>query len=111
MNSIRNHVQLIGHIGQDPEVKLLESGKKMARISLATNEVYRAKSGDKITDTTWHNVVAWDKTADIVESYLKKGKEVVIQGKLANRSWENKEGKKQYATEIIASEILLIGKA
>jgi single-strand DNA-binding protein len=82
MNALRNKVQLIGNLGATPEIKTLDSGKKMARFSIATNENYRNAKGEKVTETQWHNVVAWGKVADIAEKYLTKGKEVVIEGKL-----------------------------
>lgn len=76
MSTLKNHVQLIGNVGQEPTITTLESGKKVARFSLATNEYYKDKKGEKQTDTNWHTVVAWGKTAEIVEKYVEKGKEV-----------------------------------
>ncbi len=110
MNAIRNKVQLIGNLGQDPEVIDLENGGKLAKFSIATNETYKNSAGEKVTDTQWHNVVAWGKTAEIAESYLSKGKEVAIEGKLIHRSYENKEGEKRYVTEVRCSELLMLGK-
>ncbi len=110
MNALRNKVQLIGNLGNDPEIVTLESGNKLAKFSIATNETYKNAKGEKVTDTQWHNVVAWGKTAELVESYLTKGKEVAIEGKLTNRSYETKEGEKRYVTEVKCNEILLIGK-
>ena len=110
MNALKNRVQLIGHLGQDPEVLTLESGKKLAKFSLATNDYYYNKSGDKIEDTQWHNIVAWGKTADIIEKYVNKGQEVAIDGKLTSRSYEDKEGLKRYVTEIVCKEFLMLGK-
>ena len=81
MNALRNKVTLIGHLGNAPEIRSLESGKKMAKFSLATNETYRNAKGEKVTETQWHNLVAWGKTAEIAEKYLTKGKEVAIEGK------------------------------
>ena len=109
MNNLRNKVQLIGNLGSDPEVKHLESGKVQAKISIATNENYTNKEGEKITDTQWHNLVAWGKTAEIAEKYLKKGSEIAIEGKLSNRSYEDKEGVKKYVTEVVLNEILMLG--
>ena len=94
MNSLRNKVQLIGNLGNDPEIVLLENGSKLAKFSIATNESYKNAEGEKVTDTQWHNIVAWGKTAEIVENYLIKGKEVAIEGKLVSRSYETKEGEK-----------------
>jgi single-strand DNA-binding protein len=110
MNSLRNKVQLIGNLGNDPEIINLESGKTLAKFSVATNESYKNANGEKITDTQWHNVVAWGKTATIVEKYLMKGKEVAVEGKLTSRSYETKEGDKRYVTEIVCNELLMLGK-
>jgi len=110
MNSLRNKVQLIGNLGNDPEIINLESGKTLAKFSVATNESYKNASGEKITDTQWHNVVAWGKTAQIIEKYVTKGKEVAIEGKLTSRSYETKEGEKRYVTEVVCSELLMLGK-
>ena len=109
MNTLRNKVQLIGNLGNNPEVITLESGKKLAKFSIATNDSYRNASGEKITDTQWHNVIAWNKTAEIVEKYLTKGNEVAVEGKLTSRSYENKEGVKKYITEIVVNELLMLG--
>ena len=109
MNSLKNKVQLIGNLGANPEIITLESGKKMAKFSIATNETYKNSRGEKVKDTQWHNVVVWDKTAEIVEKYLSKGNEVAIEGKLVNRNFEDKEGNKRYVTEILVSELLMLG--
>ena len=105
---LRNKVQLIGHTGNDPEIINLESGKKLAKLFLATSETYKNDKGEKVTETQWHNVVAWGKTADIIEKYVPKGKEVVIGGKLTHRSFEDKNGDKRYVTEIVANDLLLL---
>tara|TARA_R110002049_G_scaffold304060_4_gene498959 strand:+ start:8302 stop:8637 length:336 start_codon:yes stop_codon:yes gene_type:complete len=110
MNALRNKVQLIGNLGNDPEIINLDGGKKLAKFSIATNESYKNAAGEKVTDTQWHNVVAWGKTAEIVENYLTKGKEIALEGKLVNRSYETKEGEKRYITEINCSELLMLGK-
>jgi single-strand DNA-binding protein len=110
MNTLRNKVQLIGNLGNDPEIINLESGKTLAKFSIATNESYTNNKGEKITDTQWHNVVAWGKTAQIIEKYVTKGKEVAIEGKLTNRSYETKEGEKRYITEIVCNELMMLGK-
>ncbi|WP_425076258.1 single-stranded DNA-binding protein [Psychroserpens sp. S379A] len=109
MNTLRNKVQLIGNLGNDPEIVNLESGRLLAKFSIATNESYKNAQGEKITDTQWHNVVAWGKTAEIVEKYVTKGKEVAIEGKLTTRAWDDKEGNKRYTTEIVCNELLLLG--
>jgi single-strand DNA-binding protein len=109
MYALKNKVQLIGNLGGKPEVKNTENGKKLVRFSMATNEVYRNANGEKVTETQWHNLVAWGKVADIVEKYLDKGKEVAIEGKLINRSYTDKEGNKKYITEIQVNELLMLG--
>lgn len=110
MNSLRNSVRLIGNLGSAPEVKNLDNGNKVARIALATNETYNNAKGEKVTETTWHNLVAWGKTAEIAEKYLDKGKEVAIEGKLTSRSYTTKEGEKKYITEIVINEFLMLDK-
>ena len=110
MNTLRNKVQLIGNLGNDPEIINLESGKTLAKFTIATNESYKNASGEKITDTQWHNIVAWGKTAQIIEKYVTKGKEVAIEGKLTSRSYEDKEGNKRYITEIVCNELLMLSK-
>ena len=110
MNTLRNKVQLIGHVGNAPEIVNLESGKKLAKFSIATNESYKNAKGEKITDTQWHNVVAWGKTAELIENYVPKGKEVGVEGKLTSRTYEDKDGVKRYITEVVCNEILLLGK-
>lgn len=109
MYALKNKVQLIGNLGKAPEIKTLESGKKMARFTMATNESYRNAKGEKITDTQWHNLVAWGKVAEIAEKFLVKGKEVAIEGKLVSRSYNDKEGQKKQVTEIQVNELLLLG--
>lgn len=109
MYALKNKVQLIGNLGNAPEVKTLESGKKMARFSVATSENYRNAKGEKVTETQWHNLVAWGKVAEIAEKYLAKGKEVAIEGKLISRSYNDKDGNKKYITEIQVNELLLLG--
>lgn len=110
MNTLKNKVQLIGNLGNDPEIINTESGEKLAKFSMATNETYKNKKGEKITNTQWHNIIAWGKTAEIIEKYVTKGKEVLIEGKLVSRSYETKEGEKRYITEIVCNQILMLGK-
>lgn len=110
MNALKNKVQLIGNLGQDPEIVTMENGTKLAKFSLATTESYKNAKGEKVDDTQWHNIVAWGKTAEIVESYLTKGKQVAVEGKLTHRSYETKEGEKRYITEIRCNELLMLGK-
>ncbi len=110
MNALRNSVQLIGNLGQDPEIITLENGSKLAKFSMATTDSYKNTQGEKVEETQWHNIVVWGKTADIVENYLTKGKQVAIEGKLMHRSYENKQGEKRYITEIKCNELLMLGK-
>jgi single-strand DNA-binding protein len=110
MYALKNKVQLIGNLGNVPEIKTMEGGKKLVRFSVATNEVYRNAKGEKVTETQWHTLVAWGKVADIVEKYLSKGSEVAIEGKLLNRSYTDKQGVKKYITEVQVAEVLLLGE-
>ena len=109
MNALKNKVQLIGNLGNAPEIKNTDSGKKLARFSIATNETFHNTKGEKVTETTWHNLVAWGKLADIAEKYLHKGTEVVIEGKLINRSYNDKSGNKKNISEVQVNEMLLLG--
>ena len=109
MSTLRNKVQLIGNLGNNPEIITLDSDKKLAKFSIATNESYKNANGEKVTDTQWHNIVAWNKTAEIIERYLQKGSEVAIEGKLTSRNYETKEGEKRYVTEIVCNELLMLG--
>ncbi|MCC6256987.1 MAG: single-stranded DNA-binding protein [Chitinophagaceae bacterium] len=109
MNALRNKVQLIGNLGQTPEIRTTDSGKKLAKFSMATIEVYRSSTGEKVQETQWHNVVAWDKVAEIVEKHLNKGTEVAIEGKLIHRNYTDKDGNKKYVTEVQVNELLLLG--
>ena len=108
MTSLRNSVHLIGRLGNDPETVTFNNGKMLARFSLATSEVYRNNEGEKVQETQWHNIVAWGKNAEIAEKYLKKGKEIALEGKLTNRSWEDKKGEKHYITEIVVNQVLML---
>ena len=109
MNAIRNTVQLIGRLGQDPEIVNFPDGNKMAKFSMATYDSYKDKCGAKVERTYWHNVVVRANLVQIVEKYVTKGKEIAIEGKLTNRSWNDKDGKKRYMTEIDCNELLLLG--
>lgn len=108
MISLKNNVQLIGRLGNEPKVRTFEGGKKMATFSLATNEPYTNAKGEKVENTQWHNVVVWGNKVDAVENYLKKGNEISMNGKLINRSYE-KEGEKKHITEITMNAFLMIG--
>ena len=111
MYAIRNKVQLIGNLGQLPEIRTTENGKKVARFSIATNDTYRNSAGEKITETSWHNVVAWGKLAEIAEKFLTKGKEVAVEGKLVHRNYTDKNGIKRNVTEVVLNELLMLGSA
>ncbi|MBL4879704.1 MAG: single-stranded DNA-binding protein [Oleispira sp.] len=111
MSSIKNHVQLVGNVGGKPTITNLESGKKVARFSLATNEHYKNAKGEKQTDTNWHTVVAWGKTAEIIEKFVSKGKEIGIVGKLKTRNYTTDDGNERYVTEVEANEIVLLGSS
>jgi len=108
MNTLKNRVQLIGNLGNDPEIKTFDGGKSLARFSMATSESYKNDKGEKITETQWHNIVSWNGSAKFAEKYLKKGSYVAIEGKLTSRSWDDKDGNKHYMTEVVANEILLL---
>ena len=108
MKSMNNRVQLIGRLGADPELKTFGNDSKMARINVATSERIKDKDGNYADQTQWHNVIAWGKLADLVNDYLKKGSELCLEGKLNNRSYEDKEGKKQYVTEIVMHEMKML---
>jgi single-strand DNA-binding protein len=109
MNTLRNSVRLVGNLGMDPEVKSFENNRKLAKVSIATNETYKNDKGEKITDTQWHNLVAWGSQAKFAEDFLKKGDEIAIEGKLSSRSYVDKDGNKKYITEIVVNEFLKLG--
>jgi single-strand DNA-binding protein len=109
MNKLRNRVQLIGNLGNAPDARTTETGKKLVRFSVATNEVYTGRTGRKETATTWHNIIAWGNLAEIAEKFLVKGKEVCIEGKLVNRNYVDKDGITRYVSEVQAVELLMIG--
>lgn len=109
MNALRNRVQLIGNAGKDPEIKTFEGGRKLATVSIATSESYTNDKGEKVTDTQWHNLVAWGKTAEIIEKYVVKGNQFAVEGKLTHRNYDDKNGEKRYVTEVVVSEVLLLG--
>jgi single-strand DNA-binding protein len=111
MMNIKNHVQLIGHLGAAPEMKTLDNGGKLARFSVALNETYTNKKGEKVVNTQWHNIVAWGGLATIAERILQKGTHVTVDGKLVSRSYTDKEGVKRNTTEIVANELLVLNHA
>lgn len=105
-----NRVCLIGNLGKDPEIRSIPSGSKVASFSIATTESYTGKDGNKQDKTEWHNIVLWRGLADIAEKYLRKGSQVYIEGKLQTRSWDDKDGQKRYITEIVAENLVMLGK-
>lgn len=106
---MRNRVQLIGNLGSAPELKEFNGNGKMARVSIATNERYKNAKGDYVTETTWHNLVIWGKQAESAVKYFRKGAEVAIEGKIVNRSYEDKDGSKKYVSEVHVSDFVLLG--
>ena len=110
MNNLKNRVQLIGNLGMTPEIMDFDGGKKKAKFSIATNETYRNNKGELVEETQWHNIVAWGKNASVIETYLQKGSEVCIAGKLTSRSWEDADGNKRFITEVILQELMMLGK-
>ena len=109
MNTLKNSVRLVGNLGMDPEVKSFDNNRMLAKISIATNESYKNDKGEKITDTQWHNLVLWGAQAKLAEDLLKKGDEIAIEGKLASRSYVDKDGNKHYVTEVVVNEFLKVG--
>jgi single-strand DNA-binding protein len=107
MMNIKNHVQLIGRLGANPEVKILDNGTKLARFAVAVTETYTTKKGEKVNDVQWHSIVAWGSLANIAERLLFKGTQVTIDGKLFNRSFVGKDGQKRQVTEIVANELFV----
>jgi single-strand DNA-binding protein len=110
MSNLRNSVRLVGHLGNEPEIKTTANNKKLAKVSIATNSAYKNDKGEKIEETQWHNLVMWDKNAVLAEKYLRKGSEIGIEGKLSSRSYTDSTGAKKYITEIIVNEVLLLNK-
>jgi len=110
MNTLRNRVQLIGNLGTAPEIKTIAGNRKVAKLVIATNETYKNQKGEKVTETTWHNLTAWGNNAEFAEKYLEKGVEIAIDGKLKNNSYTDKDGNKRYATEIVVNEFMMMNK-
>jgi len=108
MNNLRNSVSLLGHAGKAPELTLLESGQQVAKVSMATNESYKNKAGEKVTDTQWHNLVAWGKKAEALHNLVKKGSQISISGRIVYRLYEDGNGVKRTITEIVINEFLVV---
>lgn len=109
MKSLRNRVTLIGRLGKEPEVRTIDGNRKFVKMTLATNDDYINKQGEKVKDTQWHNLIVWGSLCDTCEKYLTKGKEVAIEGKITYRYWDDKEGKTHNLTEINVTDLLMIG--
>lgn len=107
--SLRNRITLIGRTGKEVEIVNFDNGM-LAKVSLATSDHYTNAKGEKIEDTQWHNLVAYGKTAEIMQKYVQKGKEIAVEGKLTYRNYEDKEGQKRYLTEIKVDEVILLEK-
>ncbi len=105
-----NKAILIGNVGKDPEIRHLEGGTSVARFTLATSETYKNKTGEMVTNTEWHNIVAWRQLADVAEKFIKKGKQIYVEGKITNRQYDDKDGNKRYITEVVADNIRLLGR-
>lgn len=110
MNTLRNTVSLIGHLGKDPEIKEFGDNNSVTRFSMATNESYKNKDNEWVENTTWHNVVAWGPKASLCMQLLKKGSLIALEGKLVNDSYETKEGETRYKTEITLREFMVLDK-
>ena len=110
MYSLNNKVQLIGHLGHDPEIKTTKTGKKWTRLRLATNESYRDENGLKVSETQWHSLIAWGKVAEIAEKRMRKGSEVAVEGKLVNSSYTDKQGVKRFSTEVRINDVKVFGE-
>ena len=108
MNNLKNRVNLIGNLGMDPQVREIGNGRKVARFTIATSETYRNSKGDKVTETQWHNIVAWGSQATFAERYLEKGQQVAVEGKLTHREYKDTKGEKRYITEVVVNEILIL---
>ena len=108
MNTIKNNVQLLGHVGQEPEISILEDGKKMAKFSMATNENYTNAQGEKVEKTYWHRIIFWDKAADLIQQRVTTGSRLLIEGKLTTYSWEDEEGVKHQRSQIVGKEVVFL---
>ncbi len=111
MNNLRNKVQLIGKLGMNPEMRTFNNGQKLARVSIATKDIFKNAKGEKVVETQWHRLVAWGKTAENMEVFLKKGNEIAVMGRLQHRSYEDKMGNKRNITEISVNEFMLLSSA
>lgn len=108
MNSMKNRVTLIGNLGVNPEIKTIENGKKVVNFTLATNDSYKNADGQKVTETTWHNIVAWNGLAETAGKFLKKGNEVAVEGRIVYRTYEDKKGMSKSVTDIVLNDLVLL---
>ncbi len=105
-----NKAILVGYVGNDPEVRYIDSGTPVCNFRMATSEVYKNKNGEKVTSTEWHNIVLWRGLAEVAEKYVKKGTQIYVEGRIRTRSWDDKDGNKRYTTEIVGDNMQLLGK-
>lgn len=105
-----NKAILIGNVGKDPEVRYLDSGVAVCNFPLATSETYKNKNGETVTNTEWHNIVLWRGLAEVADKYIKKGKQLYIEGRIRTRSWDDNEGNKRYITEIVGDNMQMLGR-
>lgn len=106
-----NKVILIGHLGADPEIRTIESGRKVASLRLATTEAYKNAQGERVEQTEWHSISFWGPVADVIEKYLKKGSQIYVEGRLRTRSYDDKDNIKRYVTEIVGQQMTMLGSA
>ena len=109
MSNLRNSVRLVGFLGSDPEVKVVANNKKVARVSIATNDFYKNDKGERVEETQWHHLVLWEKNASLAETYLHKGSEITVEGSLKSRVYTDKAGVKKYFTEVVVNEVMFMG--
>lgn len=110
MSTMKNTVQLVGNVGQDPEIRNLEGGKKVVNFNIATSDSYKNEKGERVDQTEWHRIVAWGNSAEIIEKYVVKGNQIGIVGKLTHRTYDDKDGIKRNITEVLVNEVLLLSK-
>jgi single-strand DNA-binding protein len=108
MNNLKNRVTLIGNLGCNPDCKVLDSGTKMARVSLGTTDTFQNAKGERVSETHWHNIIGWGKVAQILETHTKVGSKIAVEGRLINRQYTDKGGNKRLITEVHINEIILL---
>lgn len=108
MNHLSNRIQLIGNLGKDAEFKSTNTGKSLARVSIATKEIYNNQKGERVVEVQWHNLIAWGKVADNMNTFFKKGKNVAVQGKLTHRSYEDSQGATKKISEVVVQDFMLL---